>query len=151
MKSDRSVDEIKDRYYTVSKMILQSRKELNHPIVTQPFNYEQEIRRKNNLEKIFMRTKEQIQKEKDLYINLKKVDMKLKKEEKEERNLERLIRNDLDEMKDIGHVSHVKKVQGVTLLTNRFQTKLPVSEKMQMQISATLQGMKIKTADLHPS
>ena len=64
-----------------------------------------------------MRTKEQIQKEKDLYINLKKVDMKLKKEEKEERNLERLIKNDLDDMKDI---SHVKKAQGVTLLTNRF-------------------------------
>ena len=58
LKSDRSVDELKDRYYTVSKAILQSRKEFNHPIVTQTFNYEQEIRRKNNLEKIFMRTKE---------------------------------------------------------------------------------------------
>lgn len=34
LKSDRSVDELKDRYYTVSKVILQSRKELNHPIVT---------------------------------------------------------------------------------------------------------------------
>jgi hypothetical protein len=41
-----------------------------------------------------MRTKEQIQKEKDLFINLKKVDMKLKKEEKEERNLQRLIQAD---------------------------------------------------------
>jgi len=60
LKSDRSVDELKDRYYTVSKAILEARKDLNHPIVTKPFNYEQEIRRKNNLEKIFMRTKEQI-------------------------------------------------------------------------------------------
>lgn len=58
---------------------------------------------------------------------MKKVDMKLKKEEKEERNLARLIQNDFEEMKD---VSHIKKVQGATLLTNRFQTKLPVSEKM---------------------
>lgn len=64
-----------------------------------------------------MRTKEQIQKEKDLYINLKKVDMKLKKEEKEERNLQRLIQADQDDIKGI---SHVKKAQGVTLLTNRF-------------------------------
>lgn len=53
--------------------------------------------------------------------------MKLKKEEKEERNLARLIKNDLDEMKDIGHI---KKVQGVALITNRFQAKLPVSEQM---------------------
>ena len=95
-----------------------------------------------------MRTKEQIQKEKELFINLKKVDMKLKKEEKEEKNLARLILNDLEEMKD---VHNLKRVQGVTLLTNRFQTKLPVSERMQMQISATLQGMKIKPSELHPS
>ena len=58
LKSDRSVDEIKDRYYTVSKAVLEARKETNHPIVLKPFNYEQEIRRKTNLEKIFMRTKE---------------------------------------------------------------------------------------------
>ncbi len=58
---------------------------------------------------------------------MKKIDMKLKKEEKEEKNLARLIKSDLDEMKDVGHL---KKVQGVTLLTSRFQTKLPVSERM---------------------
>jgi len=43
--------------------------------------------------------------------------MKLKKEEKEEKNLARLIQNDLEEMKD---VHNLKRVQGVTLLTNRF-------------------------------
>lgn len=72
--------------------------------------------------------------------------MKLKKEEKEEKNLARLIQNDLDEMRDI---NHLKRVSGVTLLSNRFQTKLPVSERMQMQIQATLQGMKIKPSELH--
>lgn len=59
-KSDRSVDELKDRYYTVSKHILEARKDLTHAIVKTPFNYEHELRRKYNLEKIFMRTKEQI-------------------------------------------------------------------------------------------
>ena len=53
---DRSVDEIKDRYFTVAKEILKLRGEDNHPIVRKPFNYEMEVRRKNNLEKIFMRT-----------------------------------------------------------------------------------------------
>jgi hypothetical protein len=60
LKSDRSVDELKDRYYTVAKALLQAKGETSHPIVTRPFNFEQELRRKNNLEKIFMRTKEQI-------------------------------------------------------------------------------------------
>lgn len=93
-----------------------------------------------------MRTKEQILKEKELLNTLKKIDIKLKKEEKEERNLQRLINNDLEQMKDI---NYQKKVSGVTLLSNRFQTKLPVSEKMQMQIQAALQGMKIKPSELH--
>ena len=60
LKSDRSVDELKDRYYTVAKALLQAKGDASHPIVTRPFNFEQELRRKNNLEKIFMRTKEQI-------------------------------------------------------------------------------------------
>jgi len=55
--------------------------------VVKPFNFEQELRRKHNMEKIFMRTKEQILKEKELLNTLKKIDIKLKKEEKEERNL----------------------------------------------------------------
>ena len=93
-----------------------------------------------------MRKKEQILKEKELLNTLKKIDIKLKKEEKEERNLQRLINNDLEQMKDI---NYQKKVSGVTLLSNRFQTKLPVSEKMQMQIQAALQGMKIKPSELH--
>jgi|APCry1669190731_1035312.scaffolds.fasta_scaffold208791_1 hypothetical protein len=50
-----------------------------------------------------MRTKEQILKEKELLNTLKKIDIKLKKEEKEERNLQRLINNDLEQMKDINY------------------------------------------------
>ena len=50
-----------------------------------------------------MRTKEQILKEKELLNTLKKIDIKLKKEEKEERNLQRLINNDLEQMEDINY------------------------------------------------
>ena len=55
---DRTVDELKDRYYSVSREILKSRGENDDPIVQKPFNFEMEVRRKNNLEKIFMRTKD---------------------------------------------------------------------------------------------
>lgn len=66
LKSERSVDELKDRYYSVAKAILLARGLKNHPIVTKPFSFEHEVRRKLNLEKIFMRTKEQQEKEKVL-------------------------------------------------------------------------------------
>lgn len=55
---ERSVDEIKDRYFQVAKLLLISRGQISNPIVTKPFNFEHEVRRKTNLEKIFMRTKE---------------------------------------------------------------------------------------------
>ena len=81
---DRTVDELKDRYYSVAKEVLQLRGEEENPIVQKPFNFEMEVRRKNNLEKIFMRTKDQIEREKYCLSELKKIDQKLKKEEKEQ-------------------------------------------------------------------
>ena len=133
---DRTVDELKDRYYSVSRALLQSRNEVKHPIVTVPFNYEQEVRRKFNLEKVFMRTKEQHEKEKHMVASLKKIEQKLKKEEKEERNLAKLIAQDWEEAKIPPEFDKVSKKDkppsGVFLLSSRFQTKLPVSEKIQL-------------------
>lgn len=93
---DRTVDEIKDRYYSVSKEILTLRGETKNPIVVKPFNFELEVRRKNNLEKLFMRTKEQVEREKYLIQVLKKIDQKLKKEEKEEKTLAKLKASDFE-------------------------------------------------------
>ena len=49
------------------------------------------MRRKCNLEKLFLRTKDQQEKEKQLIADMKKIDQKIKKEEKEEKNLRKLI------------------------------------------------------------
>lgn len=54
---ERTVDEIKDRYYSVARSVLVLRGSEGHPIVTRPFNYEAEVRRKKDLEKYMMRTK----------------------------------------------------------------------------------------------
>ena len=75
------------------------RGEHDDPIVKKPFDYDTEVRRKENLAKVFMRTKEQIEREKYLQAELKKIDQKLKKEEKEEKNLAKLIGRDIEESK----------------------------------------------------
>jgi hypothetical protein len=46
-----------------------------------------------------MRTKDQMEREKAMQADLKKIEAKIKKEEKEERNLKRLIDNDMEEAK----------------------------------------------------
>ena len=137
-RKDRTVDEIKDRYYVVAKEILTLRDELKNPIVVKPFNFEMEVRRKNNLEKLFMRTKDQVEREKYLIQALKKIDQKLKKEEKEERTLAKLKATDMEYMRLPQELEKVnpksqkrdgsRAYSGVMLLSNRFQSKLPVSE-----------------------
>ena len=88
------MDEIKDRYYTMARALLELRGQADHPIVKKPFNYEQEVKRKCNMEKLFLRTKEQHEKEKVLIGELKKMEQRIKKEEKEEKNLRKLIYSD---------------------------------------------------------
>jgi DNA methyltransferase 1-associated protein 1 len=71
---ERSVEEIKDRYYSVSKVLLEARGQKDHIIVQKPFNYTKEKTRKENLEKLFMRTKEDNEDERTLIADLKKLD-----------------------------------------------------------------------------
>lgn len=72
--NERTVDEIKERYYSVSRAILELRGDVENAIVRKPFNFEQEVKRKCNLEKLFLRTKEQHEKEKLLIAELKKLE-----------------------------------------------------------------------------
>lgn len=76
----------------MARAILILRGQADHPLVKRtPFSYEQEVKRKCNNEKLFMRTKEQHEKERVLVAELKKLDQKIKKEEKEEKTLRKLI------------------------------------------------------------
>lgn len=50
--------------------------------------------RKENLEKLFMRTREDNEIEKQLILDLKKLDQLIKKTEKEEKQLEKLVNNE---------------------------------------------------------
>lgn len=71
---ERTVDEIKERYYSVAKAILEGRGVKDHMLIKKPFNYEQEVKRKCNLEKLFLRTKDQQEKEKLLIQDMKKLE-----------------------------------------------------------------------------
>ena len=64
---DRTVEEVKFRYYEVARAILKYRNQKNHRYFKYPvFDIEQEIYRKNNWEKVFARVKEQFEKERAL-------------------------------------------------------------------------------------
>jgi len=76
---------LKDRYYSVSKFLLEARGQTDHIIVQKPYDYTKERTRKENLEKLFMRTKDDNEMEKQLIADMKKLDQLIKKTEKEEK------------------------------------------------------------------
>jgi hypothetical protein len=100
---EKRVEEIKDRYYSVSKAILEIRGNQDHVLVQKPFDYFTEKLRKENIEKLFGRTKEDNELEKNLIADLKKLDQLIKKTEKEEKQLEKLINNEKTRQEAVHH------------------------------------------------
>ena len=92
--NEKKVEEIKDRYYSVCKVLLEARNTTDHVFVQKPFDYFQEKKRKENIEKLFIRTKQDNETEKLLLADLKKLDQLIKKTEKEEKQLEKLVNNE---------------------------------------------------------
>lgn len=87
----RSIEELKDRYFSIAKKLLEQRGETSHLFVKKPFNFEYEVKRKSNLEKLLLQTAEQYQGEKQYLEMVKVLEQKIKKEEKEMKNLKKLM------------------------------------------------------------
>ncbi|XP_043687174.1 SWR1-complex protein 4-like isoform X1 [Telopea speciosissima] len=76
--SSRTVEELKDRYYTVSREILIARASSTadvsgHPLVKEPYNVAQEIERKRALSMVLSQTKQQERKDAEILAEAKRI------------------------------------------------------------------------------
>ncbi|KAI7994876.1 SWR1-complex protein 4 [Camellia lanceoleosa] len=76
--SSRTVEQLKDRYYSASRAILISRASSpgdvsGHPIVKEPYNVSQEIERKRALSMVLSQTKQQERKDAEVLAEAKKI------------------------------------------------------------------------------
>ena len=71
---ERSIESLKDRYYSVAKIILENRKMFDHPIIKSGYNYDQEMKRRNYLEKNMNKTLSEPRDEQEMEENLKKME-----------------------------------------------------------------------------
>jgi len=87
---NKSLEDIKERYYKISMKLL----ELNagpeediakHPLVKFPYHKEHEIARKKQYERLYHRTKEQVEEEKRLIVDYKRIEASIKKHQKEKK------------------------------------------------------------------
>ncbi|XP_042516110.1 SWR1-complex protein 4-like [Macadamia integrifolia] len=76
--SSRTVEELKDRYYTVSREILLARASSTadvsgHPVVKEPYNVAQETERKRALSMVLSQTKQQERKDAEILAEAKRI------------------------------------------------------------------------------
>ena len=157
-KYQRTIEELKDRYYTIAKKLCEIRGDLEHPVVKKPYNYDYEVKRKYYLEKLFMRTKQQHEKERQIIEYIKKIDTKVKKLEKEEKNLEKILNEDkggnmIRRQEEIDPKKPEKKENfaGAYLRSQRMLAPIPVSDKVQNQMDIILKEMEISPVEIIPT
>ena len=92
---ERTVESLKDRYYSVARTILESRKMFDHPIIKSGYNYEQEMKRRTYLEKTMNKSFAELREESSLFEMAENLNKKMEKNEK----FENAIYQKLNELK----------------------------------------------------
>lgn len=85
----RSIDELKDRYYKVIGIMQKAK--FGEDTQTYVFDLEHEQKRREQLEKLFNRTKEQIKEESYLIEELKKIEFNKKERERKQQDVNKLL------------------------------------------------------------
>ena len=92
---ERTVESLKDRYYSVARTILEHRKMFDHPIIKSGYNYEQEMKRRTYLEKTMNKSFAELKEENHLFEMAENLNKKIEKNEK----FENIIHQKLNELK----------------------------------------------------
>lgn len=85
----RSVEELKERYYSLCNRLLKARGGEEGDMVA--FDAPHEVKRKLQMERLLARSKEQVIEEETLCAELKKIEMRKKEREKKQQDLQKLI------------------------------------------------------------
>ena len=96
---ERTVETLKDRYYSVARIILEHRRLFDHPIIKSGYNYEQEIKRRTYLEKTMNKSFAELKEENYLMELAENLNKKMEKNE----NLEKALQQKLDELPTINN------------------------------------------------
>ena len=76
---ERTVESLKDRYYSVARTILENRKMFDHPIIKSGYNFDQEMKRRTYLEKTMSKTFAELKEESNLFEMSENLNKKVEK------------------------------------------------------------------------
>ncbi|XP_064479467.1 DNA methyltransferase 1-associated protein 1-like [Ornithodoros turicata] len=87
----RSVEDLKERYYNICNALARARAPPGQEPKTRGFDADHERRRKEQLNKLYNRTTEQVEEEQMLLNELRKIELRKKEREKKTQDLQKLI------------------------------------------------------------
>ena len=76
---ERTVESLKDRYYSVARTILENRKMFDHPIIKSGYNFDQEMKRRTYLEKTMNKSFAELKEESSLFEMSENLNKKMEK------------------------------------------------------------------------
>jgi len=161
VKYNRSMEDLKERFYQVSRKIVKVREDVNNPLYNYSFDANYEKQRKYHLEKFIMRSKEKNEEEKKIIDELRKLENIIRKEEKEQKNLETIMNLDTKDDEDnneeeeaLQKISEgkkqtaalIKKHEKIAYLRSTLMhVPLPISSRMNKKLNLFLTELNVPT------
>ena len=130
---ERTVESLKDRYYSVARIILEHRRIFDHPIIKSGYNYEQEIKRRTYLEKTMNKSFAELKEENYIMELAENLEKKIEKNE----NVEKALHQKLSEIPNINNNNQMIIDEGEnsinTLSNNNLQENINLNNKMNVE------------------
>lgn len=146
---ERSVEELKDRYYSVCKRILENRKQFEHPILKSGYCYDQEIKRRACLERIINKNADLLKIENEMLQQIEEINNKTEKIKKFDKFESKNIKQIDDQDKAEGTFEeYIKTRQYINssfayLRSYKINHPIPINEKIQKRVDYMLKEMNI--------
>jgi len=99
-EGNKSMEDLKNRYYTISRKLLELNASADedvskHPLKKFVYKYEHEVERKKQYEKLYSRSKEEVEEERRLVQEYKRIESNIKKHQKEKKRVLKLTQSSL--------------------------------------------------------
>lgn len=149
LTKERSVEELKDRYYSVSKRILENRKQFEHPILKSGYCYDQEIKRRACLERIINKNADLQKIENEMLQQIEEINNKTEKIKKFDKFESKNIKQIDDQDKAEGTFEeYIKTRQYINssfayLRSYKINHPIPINEKIQKRVDYMLKELNV--------
>ena len=148
-KQDRSVEELKERYYSICRKVLEHRKNFDHPILKSGYSYEQEIKRRACLERIINKSTENQNIERELIEQAKEIQEKTDKLQKFDNFENKMVKQIEDQ--DNAEGTFEEYIKGKPFVNSSFcylrsykmNHPVPINEKIQKKIELMLKELNV--------